>query len=152
MLPTLAGVEPTTSWSPVGRRIQLSHRGRLFLQENVCCGYSVKSSWQGKHCTSTDWNCLTNKSTHKICFCGEINKILDTIRSDNIIMLLYKDKILCHYHFWADNSVKNWWNLQMSNPKADLHSINANIKFGETQLRFTPSYCPESKIWMYCGR
>ena len=29
MLPTWAGVEPVTSWSPVGRRIQLSHRGRL---------------------------------------------------------------------------------------------------------------------------
>ena len=29
MLPTSAGVEPATSWSPVGRRIQPSHRGRL---------------------------------------------------------------------------------------------------------------------------
>ena len=28
MLPTSAGVEPTTSWSPVERRIQLSHRGQ----------------------------------------------------------------------------------------------------------------------------
>ena len=28
MLLTSAGVEPATSWSPVGRRIQLSHRGR----------------------------------------------------------------------------------------------------------------------------
>ena len=28
MLPTSAGFEPTTSWSPVGRRIQLSHRGQ----------------------------------------------------------------------------------------------------------------------------
>ena len=28
MLPTSAGVEPATSWSPVGRRIPLSHRGR----------------------------------------------------------------------------------------------------------------------------
>ena len=28
MLPTSAGVEPAT-WSPVGRRIQLSHRGQL---------------------------------------------------------------------------------------------------------------------------
>ena len=28
MLPTSAGVEPATSWSPVGRRIQLSHRDR----------------------------------------------------------------------------------------------------------------------------
>ena len=34
MLPTSAGVEPTTSWSPVGRRIQLSRRGRLpFLNQ-----------------------------------------------------------------------------------------------------------------------
>ena len=30
MLPTSAGVEPATSWSPVGRRIQLSHRGQLY--------------------------------------------------------------------------------------------------------------------------
>ena len=28
MLPTSEGVEPATSWSPVGRRIQLSHRDR----------------------------------------------------------------------------------------------------------------------------
>ena len=28
MLPTSAEVGPATSWSPVGRRIQLSHRGR----------------------------------------------------------------------------------------------------------------------------
>ena len=31
MLPTSAGVEPATSWSPVGRRIQLSHRGRYIV-------------------------------------------------------------------------------------------------------------------------
>ena len=31
MLPTSAGVEPTTSWSPVGWRIQLSHLGWLSL-------------------------------------------------------------------------------------------------------------------------
>ena len=29
MLLTSAGVEPATSWSPVGRRIHLSHRDRL---------------------------------------------------------------------------------------------------------------------------
>ena len=29
MLPTSAGVEPATSWSPVGRRIQLSHEAGL---------------------------------------------------------------------------------------------------------------------------
>ena len=32
MLPTSVGVEPATSWSPVGRHIQLSHRGRLLKQ------------------------------------------------------------------------------------------------------------------------
>ena len=36
MLPTSAGVEPATSWSPVGRRIQLSHRGRhLYLLQHT---------------------------------------------------------------------------------------------------------------------
>ena len=33
MLPTSAGVEPTTSWSPVGRRIQLSHQGRIIKEK-----------------------------------------------------------------------------------------------------------------------
>ena len=32
MLSTSAGVEPTTSWSPVGRRIQLSHRKKVKCQ------------------------------------------------------------------------------------------------------------------------
>ena len=36
MLPTSAGVEPATSWSPVGRRIQLSHRGGLQWQWAGC--------------------------------------------------------------------------------------------------------------------
>ena len=31
MLPTSAGVEPATSWSPVGRRIQLSHTKNIRL-------------------------------------------------------------------------------------------------------------------------
>ena len=33
MLPTSVGAEPATSCSPVGRRIQLSHRGRLSKRE-----------------------------------------------------------------------------------------------------------------------
>ena len=38
MLPTSAGVEPATSWSPVGRRIQLSHRGRhlKLVSKHIC--------------------------------------------------------------------------------------------------------------------
>ena len=36
----------------------------------------------------------------------------------------------------ADNSVKNWRNLPISNPKPDLHNINAHTKFGENPLMF----------------
>ena len=41
MLPTSVGVEPATSWSPVGRRIQLSHRGRL---KGECYGLALLPS------------------------------------------------------------------------------------------------------------
>ena len=41
---------------------------------------------------------------------------------------------------WADDSVKNWRNLLMSNPKADLHNINAHVKFRENPSRFTQVY------------
>ena len=44
---------------------------------------------------------------------------------------------------WAYNSVTNWWNLPMSNPKPDLHNINAHIKFGENPFTCC---CPETKV------
>ena len=34
----------------------------------------------------------------------------------------------------ADNSVKIWRNLPISNPKPNLHNINAHTKFGENPL------------------
>ena len=37
----------------------------------------------------------------------------------------------------ADNSVRIYQNLPISNPKPDLHNINAHTKFGENQLMFT---------------
>ena len=37
----------------------------------------------------------------------------------------------------ADNSVKNWRNVHISNPKPDLHNISAHTKFGENPLMFT---------------
>ena len=37
----------------------------------------------------------------------------------------------------ADNSVKNLRNLPISNPKPDLHNINAHTKFSENQLKLT---------------
>ena len=37
----------------------------------------------------------------------------------------------------ADNYVKNWWNWYLSNPKPDLHNINAYTKFSEKLLTFT---------------
>ena len=50
MFPTSAGVEPATSWSPVGRRIQLSHRGRL-SQDNVPMDMCI----QQRHRTACTW-------------------------------------------------------------------------------------------------
>ena len=44
----------------------------------------------------------------------------------------------------ADNSIKHWQNLPISNPKPDLHNINAHTKFGENPLTFT-RYYPETK-------
>ena len=37
----------------------------------------------------------------------------------------------------ADNSIKIWRNLPISNPKPDLHNIDAHNKFGENPLMFT---------------
>ena len=49
MLPTSAGVEPATSWSPVGRRIQLSHRGQLHendpISSELVDGSQLLHSW-----------------------------------------------------------------------------------------------------------
>ena len=45
MLPTSAGVEPATSWSPVGRRIQLSHRGRSCDRCNNVRKMPVSIAW-----------------------------------------------------------------------------------------------------------
>ena len=66
MLPTSAGVEPATSWSPVGRRIQLSHRGRhqffstkgpddldLCPQDHLLVRTNISTKFEGpnyKHC------------------------------------------------------------------------------------------------------
>ena len=37
----------------------------------------------------------------------------------------------------ADDSVKIWQNLPASNPKPDLHNMNAQTKFGENPWMFT---------------
>ena len=37
----------------------------------------------------------------------------------------------------ADNSVKNWLNLPINNPKPDLYNINEHTKFRENPLTFT---------------
>ena len=37
----------------------------------------------------------------------------------------------------GDNSVKIWRNLPISNPKPELHNINAHTKFSENPLMFT---------------
>ena len=56
MLPTSAGVEPATSWSPVGRRIQLSHRGRHLSKVQSIYGgvYSTPTYLTGR-LRATSW-------------------------------------------------------------------------------------------------
>ena len=51
---------------------------------------------------------------------------------------------------WADNSVKTGQNLPISNPKADLHNINAHIKFGENP--FTQVIVLKVKYGCIAGR
>ena len=41
---------------------------------------------------------------------------------------------------WAGNSVKNQRNLPISNPKPDLHNINAHTKFGKYLLQTAANY------------
>ena len=52
----------------------------------------------------------------------------------------------------ADNFVKFWRNLPISNPKPDLFNVNAYSKFGENLLLFTEVKSPETKIWECLGQ
>ena len=52
----------------------------------------------------------------------------------------------------ADNSVKNWQNLAISNPKQDLHNIKAHTKFGENPLMFTQVIIRKRKYGRVNGR
>ena len=47
--------------------------------------------------------------------------------------------------WWADNSVKNSWNLPISNPKLDFCYINAHTKFGENPLTFIHAIVQKQK-------
>ena len=48
MLPTSVGVETATSWSPVGRRIQLSHRGQRKSDDNFMSDQEGHLKTQGQ--------------------------------------------------------------------------------------------------------
>ena len=46
---------------------------------------------------------------------------------------------------------KNWWNLPMSNPKADLNILHqCKYQIWRVSTEIYSSYCFESKIRMYC--
>ena len=66
MLPTSARVEPATSWSPVGWRIQLSHQGRL--------------SWGGQ---IVNWLAISNRSPQYLCTYQVRWKSIDIFSSYN---------------------------------------------------------------------
>ena len=52
----------------------------------------------------------------------------------------------------ADNSVKIWRNLHISNPKPDLLNVNAYSKFGENPLLFTQVIVGKGKYGCVSGR
>ena len=52
----------------------------------------------------------------------------------------------------ADNSVKIWQNLPISNSKPDLLTVNAYSKFGESPLLFTQVIVLKRKYGRVSGR
>ena len=52
----------------------------------------------------------------------------------------------------ADNSVKIWQKLPISNPKPDLLNVNANSKFDENPLTFTKVIIQKQKYRRVLGR
>ena len=52
----------------------------------------------------------------------------------------------------ADNSVKIWRNLPISNPKPDLLNVNAYSNFGENPLLFTQVIVWKQKYGRVLGR
>ena len=52
----------------------------------------------------------------------------------------------------ADNSVKIWWNLPISNPKPDLLNVNAYKKFDENPLLFSQVIIRKWKYGRVSGR
>ena len=52
----------------------------------------------------------------------------------------------------VDNSVKIWQNLPISNPKPDLHYMNAHTKFGENPLMFSLVIIRKRKYGHVSGR
>ena len=52
----------------------------------------------------------------------------------------------------ADNSVKIWQNLPISNPKPDLLNVNAYSKFDENPLLFTQVIIRKRKYGRVSGR
>ena len=52
----------------------------------------------------------------------------------------------------ADNSVRIWQNLPISNPKPDLNNINVHTKFGENLLMFTQVIIRKQKYGHVSGR
>ena len=136
MLPTSAGVEPATSWSPVGRRIQLRHWGQPAwccrsnsenMQRKFCravfCNSSTKlrSAWfcrsnsenmQRKCCRIVLCNSLHNWDLH-----GSVEVILKICResaaklySETYLKFLNNLMFYQHYHndFMTLNLMSKW--------------------------------------------
>ena len=115
MLPTSAGVEPATSWSPVGRCIQLSHRG-LFTAHVILIIYTQQQQKSTQCNESTCMNYFTDSTvslvfTVHFCLClfyhskllldmliSQINKkimhkIINTLSSKQVTCYIFQTKV-----------------------------------------------------------
>ena len=112
MLPTSAGVEPATSWSPVGWRIQLSHRGwHLNL---VNCNLII-IAYYGLHSLLV----LYKFPTLNFCY-GNQTKwplvIKQTNWVDNHQMSITAKYDLQHFMYYGENTIKPFSNSKFMGP------------------------------------
>ena len=93
MLPTSAGIEPATSWSPVGWRIQLSHRGRqLLLWQHL---RFVEAWWRWHSVLRPIQHYLSHIQTIKVCnevqYSYELNFASNEIWTQDLMIKVKSD-------------------------------------------------------------
>ena len=139
MLPTTAGVEPATSWSPVRRRIQLSHRGRPYIFY-TCPSKSVPRLICTREVTCTicddviailSYNCNSGDDVH-------VNRLLGLCGwgGGNLWVILVR---VCEPVFWNLPHSYTWTLKKRTHSYARSSEIMTHSY--TTRWFFVPIYC-----------